>query len=92
MSTGHRKKTLYDAYRFSGFTPVRELRGVFGDPKARVLRLNRRSKKQSAALAAPFIAVGTTRKRDRRETFPAVTIASIWSLRSGALIVGNVKL
>jgi hypothetical protein len=38
------RKTLYDAYRFPGFTPVRELRGVFGDRFARVIRLNRRSK------------------------------------------------
>ena len=57
MLKSSQKKSLYDAYRFPGFTPVRELRGRFGDGWARVIRLNRRSKKRSAAPAGPFIAV-----------------------------------
>jgi hypothetical protein len=55
-----RRKTLYDAYRFPGFTPVQELRGVFGDRFARVIRLNRRSKKRFAGLVGLSIEVGTT--------------------------------
>jgi hypothetical protein len=54
------RKTLYDAYRFPGFTPVRELRGVFGDRFARVIRLNRRSKKRSAAPVGLKPEAGTT--------------------------------
>ena len=39
----HRR--LQDAYRFRGFRPVSIVRGIFGDPKARILRLERREKK-----------------------------------------------
>ena len=69
-------KTLYDAYRFPGFTPVRELRGVFGDRFARVIRLNRRSKKRSAAPAGPSIEAGTTNDPARSATSRAATTGS----------------
>ena len=59
------QKTLYDAYRFPGFTPVRELRGVFGDRYARVIRLNRSSKKLDAGGAEPSGMGGTTGERVR---------------------------
>jgi hypothetical protein len=59
MSTKLRKKTLYDAYRFPGFTPEREVKGRFGDRTALVIRLTRRSKKRHAGRAAPSGAAGT---------------------------------
>ena len=37
----HKQKRLIDAYRFKGFEPSDEVTGIFGDPKARVIRLNR---------------------------------------------------
>ena len=40
----HRR--LHDAYRFHGFRPASIVRGIFGDPKARILRLERRGKKR----------------------------------------------
>lgn len=73
MSVKLRKKTLYDAYRFPGFTPVRELKGVFGDRKARVIRLNRRSKKLSVAPAGQFTRAGTTGRPDRFATYRVAT-------------------
>jgi hypothetical protein len=39
-----RRRRLDDAYRFHGFRPLATVRGVFGDPKARVVTLQRRSK------------------------------------------------
>ena len=42
-------RRLWDAYAFPGFRPRPTVRGVFGDPKARVITLERRSKKRSAA-------------------------------------------
>jgi hypothetical protein len=38
-------RRLDDAYRFPGFRPEPTVRGIFGDPKARILRLQRRGKK-----------------------------------------------
>jgi len=39
-----RRRRLWDAYAFPGFRPQSTARGVFGDPKARVITLVRRSK------------------------------------------------
>ena len=44
-------KRLWDAYRFPGFTPEHVVSGIFGDPKALVIKLRRRGKKRFAGLA-----------------------------------------
>lgn len=46
------KKSLLDAYRFEGFGPVSEVKGLFGDPGAMVMILKRRSKKVPALCVA----------------------------------------
>jgi hypothetical protein len=50
MAIGRRKKFRFaDSYRFEGFYPHEEkMRGKFGEPKARILPLTRRSKKHGA--------------------------------------------
>jgi transposase len=40
-----RVRRLWDAYTFPGFRPRSTVRGIFGDPKARIITLVRRSKK-----------------------------------------------
>ena len=35
---------MLDEYRFPGFRPKAEITGIFGDPKARGIRLERRQK------------------------------------------------
>ena len=77
MAQTPKKKTLYDAYRFPGFTPVRELIGRFGDRWARVIRLKRRSKKRSAGPVARFTGAGTTSGPARSATSPAAITGSI---------------
>ena len=42
--TAKRRRRLWDAYCFPGFWPEPTVRGIFGDPKARVISLKRRSK------------------------------------------------
>ena len=54
-NSAKRQRRLWDAYAFPGFRPQPTVRGVFGDPKARVITLVRRSKKRSAAAAVEFI-------------------------------------
>jgi len=39
------RRRLVDLYRFPGFRPRASVRGVFGDPQARVVSLERRGKK-----------------------------------------------
>jgi zinc-finger of transposase IS204/IS1001/IS1096/IS1165 len=45
--------TMGRAYAFSGFRPEGTVRGIFGDPKARIIKLNRRSKTQCADCGGP---------------------------------------
>ena len=55
-----RRRRLWDAYCFPGFRSEPTVCGVFGDPKARVIRLKRRSKKRRAAVAVASRWAGTT--------------------------------
>ena len=57
-----KKRRLLDEYRFPGFCPRAEIQGVFGDSKARVIKLERTQKKQYAGVVAQFIGVITTRR------------------------------
>jgi hypothetical protein len=84
MPTLKRNPRLQDAYRFVGFRPRATIRGVFGDPKARVITLVRRSKKQSVAPAAKRIRGGTTEGSSGHAICPAATPASLSSSRCGA--------
>jgi hypothetical protein len=82
-----RKRRLWDAYTFPGFRPQPAVRGVFGDPKARVITLVRRSKKRSAVAAVVFIPVGTTGERAACAICLAATRASTWSSKYGVCSV-----
>src|SRR6201982_4243842 len=58
-----RKRRLWDAYYCPGFRPEPTVHGVFGDPKACVIKLKRRSKKRHAAAAVGSRWAGTTANR-----------------------------
>ncbi len=51
-----------DEYRFPGYRPRAEIRGVFGDPRARVIHLERTRKKRYVGVAAQSIGAITTRR------------------------------
>ena len=55
-----KKRRLQDQYRFAEFRPDPMVRGIFGDPKARIVRLVRRRKKQHAGPAGEWRGVFTT--------------------------------
>src|SRR5450759_2998477 len=46
---------LTDLFRFPGFRPYATARGVFGDTKARVLRLERRGKKARCGICDTLV-------------------------------------
>jgi hypothetical protein len=50
---------LRDLYSFPGFAPAAHVYGVFGDPYAVVIPLNRRQKKRTVESVAPSIAPST---------------------------------
>jgi hypothetical protein len=77
-----RNRRLWDTYRYPGFRPEHSVSGIFGDPKARVIRLVRRGKKRLVVFVAPFITRFTTARPEEFETSPAGMLAFSWKWRS----------
>jgi len=77
-----KKRRLLDEYQFPGFRPMSKIQGIFGDPKARVIRLKRTQKKQHAGAAAPYIAVITTKQFDGYGIYLVEMPGSIWKWKS----------
>jgi hypothetical protein len=77
------KRRLQDAYTFPGFRPRATIKGIFGDPKARIVTLVRRSKKHAAAVVVWLASVGTTAKCGAFVTCPVATHVCTWNLRYG---------
>jgi hypothetical protein len=75
---------LPDTYRFPGFCPAATVRGIFGDPKARIVALQRRRKKRPAAPAVNPSAPITTASRGASATCLVATLASTWRSRFAA--------
>ena len=82
-NSSKRQRRLWDTYTFPGFCPQPTVRGVFGDPKARIITLARRAKKRFAGAVGGFIRVGTTGAYGKFAICRVVTRASSWRLRSG---------
>jgi hypothetical protein len=76
-----KKRSLLDEYRFPGFRPKHIIKGIFGDPKARIIELERRQKKRRAAAAGLYIAAITTRRFVVSATFLARIHAFFWRWR-----------
>jgi hypothetical protein len=72
------KRRLSDAYRFAGFRTAPTVTGIFGDSKARLVQLFRRSKKRFAAAAERRMSAGMTIRPVVCAIFPAATPVSIW--------------
>jgi len=89
MATSLKRKRLLDAYRFPFFRPLEKIRGLFGDSKARIITLVRRSKKQSATPVDELKPVGTTRSLVEFATSLVATHVSIWSSRFDGCCAGT---
>lgn len=77
-----KQKTLRDEYRFPGFRPKAQLCGIFGDPRARIIRLERTQKKRCAEGAVGGIGASTTECDAGFGIFRAGMFGSIWMWRS----------
>ena len=74
-------RRLWDEYAFPGFRPLPTVRGVFGDPKACVITLKRRSKKRSAVAVVECTRAGTTDAHGAFAICRVATRASFWRSR-----------
>ena len=83
-------KRLLDEYRFPGFDPSVKVKGKFGDPKARIITLKRRQKKQDVAVAVEYIEVIMTTKHDLFVICHVGACGFIWKWRYAVLSVSNV--
>ena len=92
MEKRRNEKSLYDAYKFPGFTCSRVVKGVFGDRQGLVVSLNRRSKKQFAGHAARFIKDGTINATDVSEISLAETVECTWKSRYAESCAASVML
>lgn len=86
-----RYRRLWDTYRFPGFRPQHTVKGIFGDPKARVVRLVRRGKKRLVGFAVLFIPRFTTARPGRFGTSPAGMRAFTWKWRSDGWIAEGAR-
>lgn len=82
-----KNKRLSDAYRFKGFTPEEGVRGVFGDPRAVVIRLKRKGKKRFARCVGVPAGRSMTTRFVGYETCPAGTSTPTWKWRCGGCSV-----
>jgi len=78
-----KKRRLTDAYHFPPFTPQQTVSGIFGDPKARVIRLTRRQKKRSADGVVRHTGLSTTASSAWSAISPVATRVSPSNWRSG---------
>jgi len=73
-----KKRKLLDEYQFPGFRPRAEIQGVFGDPKARIIRLKRTQKKRYVAVVEQYAEAITTRRYGGYGICLAGMHGSIW--------------
>jgi len=78
-----KKRRLLDEYQFPGFRPRSTIQGIFGNPKARVIRLERTQKKRHADAVERFTGVTTTRQCDVYGTCPVGMHGSTWKWKFG---------
>lgn len=84
-----KKKRLSDAYTFPGYVPQEKVLGIFGDSRARVVRLERTGKKPSVVPAVLLLLRSMTEKLSESVTFPAATLESILKSRSDEFSAGR---
>ena len=85
-----KNRRLLDEYQFPGFRPRSKIQGIFGDPKARVIQLERSQKKQHAVVAALRIEAITTRQCGGYGIYPAGMRGYIWKWKFGESVARGV--
>ena len=83
-------KHLRDIYRFTNFAPEHSVKGVFGDPMALVIRLQRRQKKHFVESAGKVVVPLTIKRFATFEIWDPVIGVFIYGLKFVAWTVTSV--
>lgn len=86
----NKHKSLLDTYRFEGFVPLNQIRGVFGDPLVRIIPLQRRGKKRFVEGVEDFPGFFTTAKHGWCGTSLAGITGYTWKWRYDGFSAGVV--
>src|SRR4030067_1593240 len=84
-----KKRGLLDEYKFPGVRPRSAIQGMFGDTKARIIRLERSEKKRPVAFAGLRIGATTTSRDAGYGICPAGMAGYTWKWRFGASDAGG---
>ena len=87
----HKHKRLMDSYRFKGYEPSENLTGIFGDPQARIIHLNRHEKKQYVRCATHRTQAITTKGHALCAIFLVEAHVSISNWRYAAWSAGGAR-
>ena len=82
-------RTLRELFSFDEFTPKNQLEGKFGDPKVRIIQLERKKKRQAAQDVKLFIVVFMTEKFVQYATVMQKVIEFILIMKDEECIVKN---
>ena len=83
-------KTLIELFSFPGFLARKELEGRFGDPRSRIIILDRKKKQQAVLNVALFVKVFTIEKFVYPVIVMSRAIGSICVMNAGECIAENV--
>jgi len=86
-----KKRKLMDEYRFPGFRPRAEIQGIFGDSKARIIRVERTQKKRFVDAAEKHTEAITTRECGGYGICPVEMRGFIWRWKFGGYYAGGVE-
>lgn len=86
-----KNKRLTDSYRVEGFTPSQIVKGIFGDPRARVITFTRLKKKPVVPFVTTLRQAFMIGRCDASVTCPVVTLGSTWTWKSDASTARGVR-
>ena len=86
-----KKRRLVDEYRFPGFHLKADIQGIFGDFKARVIRLHRCQKKQHVVAVGLITEAFTIGRSDEFGICLAARHGFIWRWRFDVYFAGGAR-
>lgn len=85
-----KNRTLQELFSFPGFKASKQLQRKFGDPKARIIVLNRQKKQRNVPVVISFIKLITIAKLANREIWTLQIIELFFAMKDGEYFASSV--